>query len=195
MKRIISIFLILGIVICICGCNSSRHNNIYKKIEYQNDEIFNNTIVFTVPDSWVYAETFDGDNNLIVFRDLSGQQIGNVALNSIYSGEDDIFSIKEKIVPIDDAKHKKISENCFITTDKGRGNIITYKVKDVVIDMFFDTSVEKRIVEEIAKNITVKDLVIKEENEETVSSTTSSSTTSTNIITNQKKSVLSLPAS
>ena len=189
MKRIISIFLILGIVICICGCNSSRHNNIYKKIEYQNDEIFNNTIVFTVPDSWVYAETFDGDNNLIVFRDLSGQQIGNVALNSIYSGEDDIFSIKEKIVTIDDAKHKKISENCFITTDKGRGNIITYKVKDVVIDMFFDTSVEKRIVEEIAKNITVKDLVIKEENEETVSSTTSSSTTSTNIITNQKLNI------
>ena len=40
MKKIISIFLILGLLICICGCDSSRHNNIYKKIEYQNDEIF-----------------------------------------------------------------------------------------------------------------------------------------------------------
>lgn len=35
MKKIISIFLILGLLICICGCDSSRHNNIYKKIEYQ----------------------------------------------------------------------------------------------------------------------------------------------------------------
>ncbi|MBR6694039.1 MAG: hypothetical protein IKL62_03725 [Clostridia bacterium] len=189
MKKIISIFLILGLLICICGCDSSRHNNIYKKIEYQNDEIFDKAIVFTIPDSWVLAETFDDNNNLIVFRDELGQQIGNVALNSIYSGEDDIFSIKEKIVPIDDAKYTKISENYFITTDKGRGNIITYKVNDVVIDMFFDISVEKGIVKEIAKNIILKDFDRTEEPEETVSSSPSSTSQITNIIVNQKPNI------
>jgi len=187
-KKIISIFLILGLLICICGCDSSRQNNNFKKIEYKNDDFLKKTIVFTIPDSWVYTEIWDG-RNLIEFRDELGQQIGNVVLNINYLGEDDIFSVKEKIVPIDDAKYTKISENCFITTDKGRGNIITYKVNDVVIDMFFDISVEKWVIEEIAKNIILKDFEIKEENEETVSSTSSSSTPSTNIIINQRPNI------
>ena len=190
MKKIISLILVLGLLICICGCVSSRHNNLYKQIEYQNDEIFDKTIVFTIPDSWVYAETFDGDNdNLIVFRDELGQQIGNVVLNTNYSGEDDIFSIKEKIVPIDDVKHTKISENCFITTDKGRGNTITYKIIDKAINLFFNICVDKSVVKQIAKNIIVKDFEIEEEKEETVSSTPSSSTPSTNIIINQKPNI------
>lgn len=187
MKKI-SIFLILGLLICICGCDSSRQNNNFKKIEYNNDEFFKKIIVFTIPDSWVLAETFD-NNNLIVFRDELGQQIGNVTLNTLYSGEDNIFSIKEKIVPLEKAKYIKVSDICFITTDKGRGNIITYKVNDVVIDMFFDISVEKDIVKQIAKNISVKDFEVKEENEETVSSTSSSSTQSNDIIINQKPNI------
>ena len=81
MKRIISIFLILGLLICICGCDSSRQNNNYKKIEYKNDEFFKKIIVFIIPDSWVCAETFEEDN-LIDFRDELGQQIGNVVLNT-----------------------------------------------------------------------------------------------------------------
>ena len=188
MKRIISIFLILGLLICICGCDSSRQNNNYKKIEYKNDEFFKKIIVFIIPDSWVCAETFEEDN-LIDFRDELGQQIGNVVLNTNYSGEDDIFQIKEKIVPIDDAKYTKISEVCFITTDKGRGNIITYKVNDVVIDMFFDISVKKRVVKEIAKNIILKDFDRTEEPEETVSSSPSSTSQNTNIIVNQKPNI------
>ncbi len=190
MKKIISLFLVIALVICFSGCDSGLENNNYKKIEYQNDEIFDKAIVFTIPDVWVYAEIFDGDNdNLIVFRDELGQQIGNLVLNTNYSGEDDIFSIKEKIVPIDDAKHTKISENCFITTDKGRGNIITYKVNDVVIDMFFDVSIEKGVIKEIAKNIILKDFEIKEETEETVSSSPSSTSQNTNIIVNQKPNI------
>ncbi len=190
MKKIISSILVIAIVMCFCSCDSDLENNNYKKIEYQNDEIFDKIIVFTIPDSWVYAETFDENtNNLIVFRDERGQQIGNVALNSLYSGEDDIFSVKEKVVPIENAKYTKISENCFITTDKGRGSIITYKVKDVVIDIFFNMFVKKDIVKQIAKNISVKDFEIKEENEETVSSTSSSSTPSTNIIISQKPNI------
>lgn len=163
MKNIISLILALGLLICTCGCNSDFQNNGYKKIEYQNDRIFDKIIVFTIPDSWIYAETFDGDNNnLIVFRDELGQQIGNIALNTLYSGEDDIFSIKEKIVPIEKAKYTKVSKLCFIATDKDRGNIITYKVADVVIDIFLNRSVEKHIVKQIANNIIVKDFEIKE---------------------------------
>ena len=126
---------------------------------------------------------------IIVFRDELGQQIGNVVLNTNYSGEDDIFSIKEKIVPIDDVKHTKISENCFITTDKGRGNTITYKIIDKAINLFFNICVDKSVVKQIAKNIIVKDFEIEEEKEETVSSTPSSSTPSTNIIINQKPNI------
>lgn len=190
MKKIISLFLVLSLVMCFCGCDSYLENNNYKKIEYQNDQIFDKIIIFTIPDSWIYAETFDGDNNsLIVFRDVAGLQIGNVALNTIYSGEDDIFSIKEKIVPIEKAKYTKVSEICFIATDKGRGNIITYKVADVVIDIFLNMSVEKHIVKQIANNIIVKDFEIKEDNEETVSSTSSFSTPSTNIIINEKPNI------
>ena len=122
MRKIISIILVLGLLICFCGCNNDSQNNNYKKIEYQNNEVFDKTIIFMIPDSWVYAETFDGDNdNLVIFRDELGQQIGNMVLNTLYSGEDNIFSIKEKIVPIDDAKYTKISKNCFITSAKGRG--------------------------------------------------------------------------
>ena len=93
-------------------------------------------------------------------------------------------------MPIDDAKYTKISENCFTTTDKGRGNIITYKVKDVVIDMFFDISVEKGVIEEIAKNIAVKDFKVEEDKEETTSlSPSTSSSASTDIIINQKPNI------
>ena len=83
---------------------------------------------------------------MIIFREKFEYQIGNVALNTLVSYEDDIFSVKEKIVPINDATYTKISKNCFITTDKGRGNIITYKINEVVIDIFFDISVGKNTV-------------------------------------------------
>ena len=188
MKKIILIFLILGLLICICGCDSCRQNNNYKKIEYKNDDFFKKTIVFTIPDSWVYTEILDG-GNLIEFRDELGQQIGNVTLNTLYSGEDNIFSIKEKIVPLEKAKYIKVSDICFITTDKGGGNIITYKVNDVVIDMFFNISVKKRVVKEIAKNIILKDFDRTEEPEETVSSSPSSTSQNTNIIVNQKPNI------
>lgn len=189
MKKIISIILILGLLIFTCGCNQDSQINKNKQIEYQNDQILDKTIVLTIPDSWIYVETFADNDNFIVFRDELGQQIGNVTLNTLYSGEDNIFSIKEKIVPLEKAKYIKVSDICFITTDKGGGNIITYKVNDVVIDMFFDISVKKRVVKEIAKNIILKDFDRAEEPEETVSSSPSSTSQSTNIIVNQKPNI------
>ena len=189
MKKIISIILILGLLIFTCGCNQDSQINKNKQIEYQNDQILDKTIVLTIPDSWIYVETFADNDNFIVFRDELGQQIGNVTLNTLYSGEDNIFSIKEKIVPLEKAKYIKVSDICFITTDKGGGNIITYKVNDVVIDMFFDISVKKRVVKEIAKNIILKDFDRTEEPEETVSSSPSSTSQNTNIIVNQKPNI------
>lgn len=189
MKKIISIILILGLLIFTCGCNQDSQINKNKQIEYQNDQILDKTIVLTIPDSWIYVETFADNDNFIVFRDELGQQIGNVTLNTLYSGEDNIFSIKEKIVPLEKAKYIKVSDICFITTDKGGGNIITYKVNDVVIDMFFDISVKKRVVKKIAKNIILKDFDRAEEPEETVSSSPSSASQNTNIIVNQKPNI------
>ncbi|MBQ9978069.1 MAG: hypothetical protein IJP21_05700 [Clostridia bacterium] len=190
MRKIISIILVLGLLICFCGCNNDSQNNNYKKIEYQNNEVFDKTIIFMIPDSWVYAETFDGDNdNLVIFRDELGQQIGNMVLNTLYSGEDNIFSIKEKIVPIDDAKYTKISKNCFITSAKGRGYNITYKIIDKAINLYFNISVNKNVVKQIAENIVVKDFEEKEETEEMISSSPTSSGPSTNIIKPQKPNI------
>lgn len=41
MKKIISLFLAIALVICFSGCDSDLENNNYEKIEYQNDEIKN----------------------------------------------------------------------------------------------------------------------------------------------------------
>ena len=186
MKKIFSSLVALALFMCCCGCGGHSESIEYKRVEYNNDQVLDKILVFMIPDSWIFAETFDEETgNLIVFRDEKGNSIGKVVLNTNYSGENDIFQNKEELVPVEDAKYTKISENCFMTSDKGRGSTITYQIADKMIDMYFNSAIDKSVVKQIAENMAVKDFAIKEEVEEHVSSTATSSAPSTGITVDQ----------
>ena len=99
MRKITALLLALCIIIGLCACANASYDILYKRIEYANEDALEKRVIFVIPDSWSYAETSQGDK-MIEFRDQNGKEIGDVRLNAFYSGEEDLFSLKETVAPL-----------------------------------------------------------------------------------------------
>ncbi len=54
MKKLLSIFLILALLLFLTSCTTG--NTQYKTVTFNHSEIYDKSIVFTIPDEWSYIE-------------------------------------------------------------------------------------------------------------------------------------------
>lgn len=152
MKKLLSIFLILPFLFFSTSCAEGKIQ--YKTVTFKHAEILQEQLELTFPNDWIYEEICDG-NNLIKFYSYEDYtEIGNVTINQFYNSKSGFYENRKELVPLKDATYNKINEDCFIATDKGKGNIICYRINDVeAIDIFINILAEKKTVKNIAKNI------------------------------------------
>ena len=152
MKKLLSISLVLSLLLFSTSC--ATENIQYKTITFKHAEILQEKLELTIPNDWIYEEICDG-NDLIKFYSYEDYtEIGNVTINQFYNAKSGFYENRKEFVPLEDATYNKINEDCFIATDKGKGNIICYRINDVeAIDIFINISAEQKTVKNIAKNI------------------------------------------
>lgn len=152
MKKLLTILGILSLLLFSISCTTK--NIQYKTITFKHTGVLQEQLELTIPTDWIYEEVCDGDNLIKFYRYEDYAQIGNVTINQFYNSKSNFYESRQELVPLKDATYNKISENCFIATDKGKGNIICYRINDSeAIDIFINISVEQNIVENIAKTI------------------------------------------
>lgn len=152
MKKLLSISLILTLLLVSTSC--ATENIQYKTITFKHAEILQEQLELTIPNEWIYEEVCDGDNLINFYRYEDYTEIGNVTINHFYNAKSSFYENREGLVPLENATYNKINENCFIATDKGKGNIICYRLNDgEAIDIFINISAEQKLVKNIAKNI------------------------------------------
>ena len=152
MKRFISIFLILTLCFLFASCTTK--NIQYKAITFKHSGIMQDQLELTIPNDWIYEEVRDGDNLIKFYRYEDYTEIGNVTINQFYNAKSGFYENRNELVPLENATYNKINENCFIATDKGKGNIICYRINDTTaIDIFLNIVAEQKTVKNIAKNI------------------------------------------
>lgn len=159
MKRLLSIFLILTFCFLLVSCANKQEQ--YKTVTFEHAEILQEKIRFTIPDDWIYEEVCQDDNLIKFYSYEDYTEIGNITLNRFYNAESGFCENKNILVPIEDATYKEINENCFIATDKGKGNIICYRLNEIdAVDIFINSLIDKKTVLNIAKNISLTDIQI-----------------------------------
>ena len=152
MKKLLSVSLILTLLLFSTSCAAGKIQ--YKTITFKHTEILQEQLELTIPNDWIYEEVCDGDNLIKFYRYEDYAEIGNVTINQFYNGKSNFYENRKELVPLKNATYNKINENCFIATDKGKGNIICYRLNDgEAIDIFINISAEQKIVKNIAKNI------------------------------------------
>lgn len=124
MKKLLSISLVLSLLLFSTSC--ATENIQYKTITFKHAEILQEKLELTIPNDWIYEEICDG-NDLIKFYSYEDYtEIGNVTINQFYNAKSGFYENRKEFVPLEDATYNKINEDCFIATDKGKGNIICY---------------------------------------------------------------------
>ena len=152
MKKLLSISLILTLLLLSTSC--ATENIQYKTITFKHAEILQEQLELTIPNEWIYEEVCDGDNLINFYRYEDYTEIGNVTINQFYNAKSGFYENRNELVPLENATYNKINENCFIATDKGKGNIICYRINDTTaIDIFINILAEQKIVKNIAKSI------------------------------------------
>lgn len=152
MKKLLSISLILTLLLFLTSCASG--NIQYKTVTFKHAGILQGQLEFTIPNDWIYEEVRDGDNLIKFYSYEDYTEIGNVTINQFYNAKSGFYENRNELVPLENATYKKINENCFIATDKGKGNIICYRINDTTaIDIFINILAEQKTVKNIAKNI------------------------------------------
>lgn len=155
MKKLLAISLILSLLLFLTSCTTG--NTQYKTVTFKHSEILQEQLELTIPNDWICIEVCDGDNLINFYRYEDYAQIGNVSINQFYNAKSGFYENRKELVPLEDATYNKINENCFIATDKGRGNIICYSINDTTaINIFTNILAEQKTVKNIAKNIIFK---------------------------------------
>lgn len=160
MKRFISIFLILTLCFLFASCTTEKEDQ-YKTITFKHAEILQEQLEFTIPNDWIYEEVCDGDNLIKFYRYEDYAQIGTASINEFYNTNSGFYENRKELVPLNDVTYDKINENCFITTDKGRGTIICYRInQEVAIDIFINKIVEQKVVKNIAESFSSSEIKV-----------------------------------
>lgn len=152
MKKYVAILLLVALIISISACNKIDQN--YRKVNFNHPDILSEELILTIPSQWSTEEICKDNALLEIYNDSS--QIGNITINENYEGNINIYESKEKLVPVNGGKFIKINDKCFITTDKGKGYIISYLIANKVIDIFLNILIEKNTIITIAKNLDFK---------------------------------------
>lgn len=152
MKKLLSISLILSLLLFLTSCTTG--NTLYKTVTFKHSGITQDQLELTIPNDWIYEEVRDGDNLIKFYSYEDYTEIGNVTINQFYNAKSGFYENRNELVPLENATYNKINENCFIATDKGKGNIICYRINDTTaIDIFINILAEQKTVKNIAKNI------------------------------------------
>lgn len=152
MKKLLSIFLILTLLLFPTSCTAGNFQ--YKTVTFKHSGIMQDQLELTIPNDWIYEEVRDGDNLIKFYSYEDYTEIGNVTINQFYNAKSGFYENRNELVPLENATYKKINENCFIATDKGKGNIICYRINDTTaIDIFINILAEQKTVKNIAKSI------------------------------------------
>lgn len=101
----------------------------YKTVIFRHAEILSEQLEFTIPNSWIYEEICDETNLINFYRSEDYAEIGNVTIKNYDNTQTDFCSDKEKLVPSEYTKYKKLTDNCFVATDKNRG-ILNMMIRD-----------------------------------------------------------------
>ena len=152
MKKLLSIYLILTFLLFLTSCITG--NTLYKTVTFKHSGIMQDQLELTIPNDWIYEEVRDGDNLIKFYSYEDYTEIGNVTINQFYNAKSGFYENRNQLVPLENATYKKINENCFIATDKGKRNIICYRINDTTaIDIFINILAEQKTVKNIAKSI------------------------------------------
>lgn len=173
MKKIISMFLTLALFLCLCGCQ----NKVQKQIEFKHSEIYDKSIVFTIPDEWSYIEFLNTEekilfnlldseykvvaSGLMSFQDVSQKQ-PLIELVTTNNGDkniqinDDVFCC----FPKNDNKNLEYNDDAIwvFQKDDNKPNLVYVRVEDELLIISFKRSVGKSTVKNIAKSITFKSI-------------------------------------
>lgn len=155
MKKIISMFLTLALFLCLCGCQ----NKVQKQIEFKHSEIYDKSIVFTIPDEWSYIE-FLNTKERILFNLLDSNY--NRVSSGLMSMQD--VSSKQPLIELvttnKDDKNIEVNDDVFCSFSKNKDMpyFVYVRVDDKLLIISFENNVGIETVKNIAESITFKDI-------------------------------------
>ena len=130
-------------------------------MSFYHPDILCKELILTIPSHWSTEELCQDNALLEIYND--GSKMGDISINTNYDGEKTIYKIRKKLIPVKNAKFKRISDHCFISTNQEKERIISYLIGDKVIDILLNDSIDKNTVKIIAENIAYLDFKIKQE--------------------------------
>ncbi|MDD2475575.1 MAG: hypothetical protein PHI32_06660 [Dysgonamonadaceae bacterium] len=159
MRKFAASALLIASIICFSSCNEVEQS--YKKVSFYHPDILCKELILTIPSHWSTEELCQDNALLEIYND--GSKMGDISINTNYDGEKTIYKIRKKLIPVKNAKFKRISDHCFISTNQEKERIISYLIGDKVIDILLNDSIDKNTVKIIAENIAYLDFKIKQE--------------------------------